>query len=323
MEQENRRGFFEAAYLGDNQFWRYLVVLLLVILGYFIGQLPFLVTAVYQTTTGAIDADTLQQFQETADMGILGLDYNVGLFLLLLAFAVGLVFLCLGVQFVHRRSWKTMVNYAGRFNFSKILYGFAFWLFLAFLAEVPFLIMHSESYEFQFEPVRFFVLLIIALSILPLQTTMEEFFFRGWLMQGFGLVFGARIFPLLVSSLLFGLIHMANPEVANYGLVNMMTYYIMAGLFLGLITILDDSLDLALGVHFATNFYAAVFVTYEHAALKTWALFRYTEELNVGAMNIAFFVLALVFILLASKKFNWDFNIVFQKVVKPKDDDAV
>ena len=318
MKEEKRRGFFEAVFLGKNQIWRYLLVLLLVVIGYLVGQIPLGIAIAIKSMSGEIDQGLFEEFQRTADVSLFGLDTNAGLFLLLLSFVGGLVFLCAGVHYIHRRSWRTLVSYSGKINFSKIAYGFSLWLFLAFVAELPFLISEPDSYVFRFDAGRFFVLLLLAVLLLPLQTTMEEFFFRGWIMQGMGAAFGSKIFPLVISSALFAGVHMSNPEVLNYGAGPMMTYYLTAGLFLGLITILDDSLDLAIGVHFATNFYAAVFVNYESAALQTGSLFKYTGDLNVAAMNVAFVILALVFIFLASKKYNWDFSIVSQPVIEPE-----
>ena len=59
-------------------------------------------------------------------------------------------------------------------------------------------------------------------------------------MQGFGLLAKNRWFPLIVTSALFGLMHIMNPEVEKMGPI-IMVYYIGTGLFLGIITLMAFS----------------------------------------------------------------------------------
>jgi len=87
----------------------------------------------------------------------------------------------------------------------------------------------------------------------------------------------------------------------------MMFYYIGAGVFLGLITIWDDRLELALGVHAATNFLGAVFMGYTGAAIQTESLFK-TDALNVVQMVIAFYIGAIIFTLICKRKYGWSKN---------------
>ena len=44
-----------------------------------------------------------------------------------------------------------------------------------------------------------------------------------------------------------------NPEVEKLGYL-ILVYYIGSGLFLGIITLMDEGIELALGFHFANNF---------------------------------------------------------------------
>lgn len=314
MEKE-KKGFFEAVRLGKNHPSSYLFVFLAVVLGYVIGQLP-LTLVILQRSLGNEEldsSDAMIHLSETGDFSIFGLDPNFSLFLVLLSFVGGLVMLILAVKVFHKRSPLTLINYSGRVRLGRVAFGFFVWIFLCFLVEIIFIFLDPTPYEFTFSFTPFIILLVIALLILPLQTSFEELFFRGWLMQGFGYLFENKLSPLFISSLLFALIHSANPEVAKYGYLPMMSYYLMAGLFLALITILDESLELALGVHFATNFYSAVFFSYEGAALQTPALFRSTEDVNILNLNIAFVCIAAVFVWMAAKKYHWNYNSLFER----------
>ena len=123
-------------------------------------------------------------------------------------------------------------------------------------------------------------------------------------MQGIGLLSHKKWIPLIITSFLFGSLHYFNPEIDKFGAELMMTYYIGVGLFLGFITLMDDSLELALGIHAATNIFSATIVTFDGSALKTNAIFI-TEVVNIELMLILFIVSAVLFTVICYKKYNW------------------
>jgi membrane protease YdiL (CAAX protease family) len=77
---------------------------------------------------------------------------------------------------------------------------------------------------------------------IPFQAAFEEVLFRGYLMQGFAAILKNRWFPLVMTSVLFGLMHAFNPEVKEFGFLTMMPQYILFGLIFGAITILMTGL---------------------------------------------------------------------------------
>jgi membrane protease YdiL (CAAX protease family) len=93
----------------------------------------------------------------------------------------------------------------------------------------------------------------------------------------------------------------------------MMMYYIVAGLLLAVMTIMDDRLELALGVHWATNLFGTVFVNYESSALQTHSLVK-TGESNPYLVSMFLSISAIVFLFVCSKKYNWKpFKILAEK----------
>ena len=81
-------------------------------------------------------------------------------------------------------------------------------------------------------------------------------------------------------------------------------YYVSAGLFLGLITILDDSLELALGVHFATNFAGATLFSFDGGVLQTDTIVR-VLSIDANIATLTFFISAIIFIIVCNKKYKW------------------
>ena len=123
-------------------------------------------------------------------------------------------------------------------------------------------------------------------------------------MQGFTVLFPSRIFVLLTTAVLFGLIHFMNPEVKEYGFFSIMPLYLVFGLIFGLLTILDNGIESALGAHTANNIFICIFVTNKASALQTPALFEmhvYQPDTELAGTAIT----GLIFIFTLWKIFGW------------------
>ena len=96
---------------------------------------------------------------------------------------------------------------------------FAFFLWA--IITVVFLVLDyklsPENYQWNFNLDKFLMLALIGVLLIPLQTSFEEYFFRGYLMQGLGVAVKNKWFPLVFTSVVFGLLHIANPEVEKLG----------------------------------------------------------------------------------------------------------
>jgi membrane protease YdiL (CAAX protease family) len=147
-----------------------------------------------------------------------------------------------------------------------------------------------------------------------LQTTAEEVLFRGYLAQGVAAWTKNRWLALIIPSVIFGLIHFANPEIKEYGFWLAMPQYIFFGLLWGLISILDDGIELAIGMHAANNVFLSIFVTHSSSALQTDALFEMQTVAPVRdlAMLVVVGTLSLVYF---AYRYKWNFGILNQKIV--------
>jgi membrane protease YdiL (CAAX protease family) len=156
-----------------------------------------------------------------------------------------------------------------------------------------------------FKPVPFAILVVIGVLLIPIQTSTEEYVFRGYLMQGFANLSKNKLFPLLMTSIIFGSMHLFNPEVSKMGNI-IFFYYIGTGLFLGVITLMDDGMELALGFHAANNLVSALLVTSDWSAFQTHSIFKDIAEPKAG-LDVILPVLVIYPILLYifSKKYQW------------------
>lgn len=293
--------FIQQAYKGVNDWWAYALTLFLFFIGWqFIGIIP-LVSVAY------VHSENMGEFTNAmADSFMtLGIDSNLFLILMILSFVSGLVFLLFGIKLFHKKNIISVVTSREKIDWRRVVFAFSVWAIIGVITFVLDYITTPEDYVFNLNVVPFLILLAISFLLLPLQTTMEEVLFRGYLMQGFGTWFKKGFIALIITSVIFGLLHGANPEVEKLGWV-MMIYYIGTGLLLGIFTIMDEGIELSLGFHAANNILAAVLVTTDWAAFQTEALFIDIAEPEV---NLEFFLPFIVFypvvILIFSKKYGW------------------
>lgn len=296
--------FFQAANNGSNSWWQYLIGTFIVVIGYTLGQVPLGLVVVWAANQRG-DISLVNEFTESVDFSLVGLNENVGFSLALITFLGALLGLWIAIRYLHNRSFTTLINGLGRIRWSRFFWGAGIWLGLGILAETVSWAINPEAYHWQFEATSFIWLLIIALILIPFQASFEELFVRGYLMQGIGLGTGSRVFAMITSSLIFAGLHLMNPEIAAFGLASMVTYYVLVGLFLAIITVMDDGLELAMGVHTATNLFGSILITFEGSALQTPALIK-LDTPDVQIMLYMMILTAIVFVFIASNKYGWN-----------------
>ncbi len=303
-----------------HDWWRYLVGLLIVIIAVVIGQIPFTAAVMIKAFN---TEDGLTGLDETQMMSLL--EPNLNLFLMLLSFAIGLVGLLLVIKFLHKQSLTQLTTTRKHIDWKRFWFVFILWGVLSSSFVLLDYYLTPEDYVWNFKPVPFIILCVIAIVLVPLQTSFEEYLFRGYLMQGIGVVVKNKWIPLIITSLVFGLLHIANPEVDKLGYV-IMVYYIGTGLFLGILTLMDEGMELALGFHAANNLFTALLVTADWTAFQTHSVLKDMSDPSEMALTEIFvpvFVVFPILLLILSKKYkwtNWKDKLFGQVVEPPKED---
>ncbi|MBE7660405.1 CPBP family intramembrane glutamic endopeptidase [Tenacibaculum finnmarkense] len=293
--------FIQQAYKGRNNWLYYFAAITLILFGWqLIGILPLALVAI-------LHSKNLGEFSNAANESFmtLGIDKNLFLFLMILMFAIGLFFLFLSIKFIHKRAVKTLITSRENIDWNRFWFGFITWGIIAVSVTLLGVFLSPENYTWNFKPVPFFTLVAVSFLFLPLQTSFEELLFRGYFMQGLGTWFKNRWMPLIITSVAFGLLHGANPEVEKLGYISMV-FYIGTGFFFGITTLMDEGTELSLGLHAVNNIVAAFLVTTNWTVFQTDALFVDTSEPSVGIeMFLPVFVLYPLILLLFSKKYDW------------------
>ena len=294
-------GYIEQAYKGKNEWWRYALSIIMVLIGWqLIGIIPLFIVAFNESDDyAALIASSANAFSD------LGIDANLYLLVMLLMFVIGLVFLLFSVKSIHLRSITSLVTSRINISWKKLLFGFSFWFFISVFFLIIDYYMHPDHYVYNFKPAPFAILVIVSIVFMPLQTAFEELLFRGYFMQGLGIWFKNAAVPLIVTSVAFGLMHGFNPEVEKLGYL-ILIYYIATGFLFGIITLMDEGTELAIGMHAANNIVAAIFVTMNWAAFQTDALFIDISEPTMGIyLFFPVFVIYPLVILFLSRKYGW------------------
>jgi hypothetical protein len=92
----------------------------------------------------------------------------------------------------------------------------------------------------------------------------------------------------VLSSAVFTLPHLYNPEIAAYGLAVMAANYFVMGLFLASIALRDGRLELAIGAHAGNNLLLALFIHYDGSVFDTPSVF------TAGALDPLYSLVTLI-----------------------------
>ncbi|MBI1836829.1 MAG: CPBP family intramembrane metalloprotease [Flavobacteriia bacterium] len=290
--------FIDLGSKGDNKITSYIFTILLIVLGFLtLGQLPLFVLYLIKQEASS----TLLHTQHDV-MKSIGL--NSFFATVMFPFLISLLALFIGLKFLHKRKLRTAFTSRDRFDFKRFFLSFFIWIFVSF-GFLAFTFFKEDTIHFNFDSSKFFILLLLSLIFVPIQTCFEEIFFRGYLIQGLKSAYKKAWLAVLLSSILFGLLHFSNPEVDKLGKI-LLIYYILSGLFLGLLTLMDDGIELSFGYHLANNIFAAVILTNEWQAFRTDALFLDNSKPEFSVENLlTIFLLQPLLLILFSKIYKW------------------
>lgn len=291
--------FLTQAFKPNNEFWRYLLGSVVIIFASFVGQVPLMIAIAVKAFSDKEGFPTDQTVLMTY------LEPNLTLFLILLSFVFAMFAIYLVVKFFHRQTFLEVTTARKKVDWKRIFFSFSIWAIFSIVSTVLLYYSNPENFVVNFKPVPFVILFVIATLMIPIQTSTEEYVFRGYLMQGFAILAKNKWFPLVMTSVIFGGMHYFNPEVAKMGDI-VMIYYIGTGLVLGIMTLMDDGMELALGFHAANNLVSALLITSDWSAFQTHSIFKDVSEPSAGFdVLLPVIVIYPILLFIFSKKYKW------------------
>ena len=377
--------YIEQAQKNLSDWWRYLIGGFIIFFFWqIIGGIPIITAILYK-----VGLEGLSTLEDPEKMFTVLENSSLTFFYLMLTFVIGLIGLLFTTKFLHNQTITNLTTSRSKIDWKRIAFAFFTWgLISVSMTCLDVFYFRPDEYLYNFNFDRFLILAVLAILLVPLQTSFEEYLFRGYLMQGIGNVtrikkslyyvlitifclvsyiyliynllpsnivlniilfalyqfliiklfnltsltvkfiesnlyktlykmFSTYLTPLIFTSVVFGLMHIVNPEVDKLGYF-IMIFYIGTGFFLGIITLMDEGLELALGFHAANNLFIALLITADWTAFQTDSIFKATSDptyigwnefianpLIISEIAIPVFVIFPTLLFIYSKKYNW------------------
>ena len=291
--------FIEQGIRKENRFWKYIVGSLLIIIASSVGQVPLLVAVMAKSFADG------KAFPSDQNAILKILDSNLTLFLIMVSFVFAIGGIYFVMRFLHQQSMLKIITTRPKIDWKRVGFSFVIWAALTIVSTVAMYYLSPEDFIVNFKLMPFLGLVLIATLMIPIQTTCEELVFRGYLMQGFGNLAMTKWFPLVMTSVIFGMMHIFNPEVSKIGYI-ILFYYIGTGMFLGIITLMDEGMELSLGFHAANNLIGALLVTADWSVFQTHSILKDISEPSVVIDTfLPVVTIYPILLFIFSKKYQW------------------
>ncbi|MEP0914813.1 type II CAAX endopeptidase family protein [Leptolyngbya sp. GB1-A1] len=292
--------YVEAAGWGKYRWWRYVLGLMIILFAWMVAA----------NVASALVAFALGGQEGVAALG--QLDFAafgpVGGFVVVMAgFPVFLAGILIAVSLIHQRHPRTLVTAREKISWRRVGHGFVAgfvpWVLLGGLGQY---LLYPDTFSFNSDLKTFALFVPIALILTAIQTTTEELFFRGYIVQGASLIWSNRVFLAIVSAVIFTLPHATNPESQEGGWIGMfLGYFVGTGLLYAIVSLIDGTTELAIGAHFANNIAYFLLFNWSGSFFAAPALFSISEY-HARFYDIISLVLIPVFLAIAYKVFKRD-----------------
>ncbi|MCW5194538.1 lysostaphin resistance A-like protein [Bacillus velezensis] len=242
---------------GRNSVSRYLLSLLLIVGLFFFGSI---LTVFYMFLTSAFNPSLTINWDEAALS-----DPLADIYLQHIVYFIAIPGIWIAVRFIMKRRFLSIITPNQSLNWKRIFFGFGTYVVLMFVAGLIDFLIHPDRFTLQeFHASRFLLLLAAAVLLVPIQTSAEEFLFRGFLLQFAGKLTANAVVLTVIIGGLFGALHFGNPEMDN-GALWAGIGYVTIGMIWTFITVKTGSLEMSLGGHAANNMFLFIFLTEDHS----------------------------------------------------------
>jgi uncharacterized protein len=247
---------------GKNSWKRYLSSFIVILLFIFVGSLPYLIISEWIVNTDG-NPNTYFDFEKEDYVGINPLVYFALMNSQFLFWLLGFFFT---IRFIHKRKFTSLITPNRKIDWKRIGFGFITYFVILGLTSIIDSMLNPGVYLFNDVRVSdFLFLFVLVLVLTPLQTTCEELFFRGYLLQLFGKWIRIPFLLSLIVGLIFGALHFTNPEMA-YSPILVGANYLLTGFIWCYITAETNSAELSIGAHAANNMLLGWFITMDDSA---------------------------------------------------------
>jgi len=285
---------------GNNSWPRYLASILLAVGFMIAGSIVYFIVELLR-----VELDGNDNTYIDLDTGmVVGGNGTVSLLMTHIIYIIALVGLWIGVRFIHKRKFRTLITGEERVNWKKVIWGFVVFTGLFLITSGADFLFNAADYTWNnVSFTQFAFLLLVVLLFVPIQTTVEELLFRGLLLQWIGKKLKNPVLLAMVVGVIFGALHFANPEMDDSAILVGLDY-LLAGFALTFIAVKTGSLELSIGAHAANNMMIFLLFTYDNSvAGDIPSLFRIIDTSPQFSLIWSLIIFG-VFYLLCRKKYG-------------------
>jgi uncharacterized protein len=267
----------------------------------FLGGLPLIAVI---AVVALSDPDKAEIYMNNPfDFAALGLPRLVVFVAMMLNFVIGLVGLVFGLILITRQKFQSLLTAWPKVRWTRMLGALALWMVLLGLYSLIQELIAPGTVVLSDDAAEIPFWLLPGLILIPLQSGFEELAVRGQLLQTFAR--GDQRQPWkawLITSVLFAMLHGFNMEVSQYGFVAMMLQYLAFGLFLGAFAVMDEGLEIPIGLHIGNNLFSLFCVSYPGASLDTPSLLSQTVTSPTNDLFGSLLLFMLVYLVYFGKR---------------------
>ncbi|WP_162357001.1 CPBP family intramembrane glutamic endopeptidase [Metabacillus mangrovi] len=287
------------SFSGRNSWKRYLSSLAVVLGFLLIGGIAYGLSLIM-----AIQLDGDSYFDIELGRSI-GLSPYIEFMLLNSVYLFWLLGLFISVRFIHKRPLRSLVTHRDHVQWGRVFWGFGVFLGIYLLLNVADLLIFQEGFKVNpgTSPSQFLLLFGLVLIFTPIQTTVEELFFRGFLAQWIGKGVRNPLLLSLIIALIFGSLHFANPEMSRSALFVGLEY-LFAGFMLTYVAVKTGTAELSIGAHAANNIFLFLFFSDKQSVGGELPALFEAGEVNAGISLLWSVVLFGVFYWMSMRKYG-------------------
>ena len=295
--------FFLNAALGLNQWWRWVlgfIAVLIIWIG--LGAIGLVIAGcIFLRATNAFGLTCSDSMVVSGDGSLIAQIVLGGS-----GFGIGLIGLWLVVKLIHKKALIRVVTGRTSFDYHRYLYAMLVALCVSVVLLLANRFILQVEMTFQQPNWGYLLFFLFVIVLVPIQTGFEEVFFRGYILQGTMLLVRNKLVLAIVSGVVFALPHLTNPEPGSYGIVPYVAALVSMGFFFAVLTLLDGGIELALGYHAMNNLFMGLVANTETAAFVTPSLFVIHHDGYALFPNVFMDILALALaVVILNYKYKW------------------
>ena len=294
---------------GENDWWRYLITIVssLGVSAFMAAFFSLFLIAIYFLFIGNSDIFAMFDYMDTYDS-------NIALFFIItfIEISFAMIFLFLSLKFIHKRDFMSIVNFSPKYDefsgkainwvkrvrWGQMLKGALIWLIFMITTLLTSFLLSPESYSINPNMENIYLIIFLFILAIPIQVLFEELVFRGYLNQGLSLKIKSPIVVILISSLIFSLLHIFNGGFNPIFMIANVFYTFILGIIFSVATLTTNGVEWATGAHFTNNLLAFLIISSEGSLGNFETIIHFTDFTDPLLGLLDFLIVALILLIL-------------------------